>query len=86
MQCFGSNLTLLDGKTLIRIRNRSTTYLVVTPNLLDNLGNLRYMSLYIDFADQVWIKTPAGKQKALVRPYDLLKVIDTGSSLHTISQ
>ncbi len=74
MRFQGSNITTAEGKSLIRIRNSPRVFLVVDQNLLDILGDLRYVSLFIDHTDQVWARKPAGKQKALAKPYRLAAI------------
>lgn len=75
MRFQGSNTIEEGGKTYIRIRNKTLTYLEAPQNLLDILGDLRYVELYLDHADQIWVKKPAGRQKTLPKPYVIVTTI-----------
>ena len=72
MQFIGTTTWDYQGSIACKIRNKLNRYLVLPPISLDNLGDLRYVELYEDFAGQVWAKKPAGPQRLVMRPYTMV--------------
>jgi hypothetical protein len=61
-----------DGNTALKVRNKTQVFVEVPKISLAILGDIRYFELFQDFAGQVWVRKPAGKQTLLPRPFRVI--------------
>ncbi len=72
MQFIGASLWAWGDEVAYKIRNKTNQYVVPTANFLDKHKDPRYFEFYLDFANQIHVRRPAGTQELLERPYTII--------------
>jgi hypothetical protein len=72
MRYRGSSFVAKDGKIYVRVRNSPKHFVEMTENLLAFCRqDPRYFELYLDKAQNLWVRSPAGPQRKWEHPFTI---------------